>query len=119
MALFYCEVTPDAAVEWPRVVMAASALTNYLVSRMPFRVCGFHALRTRKAGPLRFVDLHLQVDRSLSVEVSRRLVHTIGDAINGRFGNASVTVHVEPCDGRCTRSCIEGCLIGPRPQTPE
>jgi cation diffusion facilitator family transporter len=82
-------------------------------------VCGFHAMRTRKAGPQRFVDVHLQVDRNLSVEVSHRLVHTIGDAIKERFGNASVTIHVEPCDGRCTPSCIEGCLIGPRPQGPE
>lgn len=82
-------------------------------------ICGFHALRTRKAGPQRFVDLHLQVDRNLSVEVSHKLVHTIGDAIQGRFGSASVTVHVEPCDGRCTPVCIAGCLIGARPQTPK
>jgi cation diffusion facilitator family transporter len=82
-------------------------------------VYGFHALRTRKAGPQRFVDVHLQVDRNLSVEVSHRLVHEIGDAIKGRFGSASVTVHVEPCDGRCKPSCMEGCLIGPRPQPPQ
>ncbi len=82
-------------------------------------VCGFHALRTRKAGPQRFVDLHLQVDPNLTVDVSHRLVHAIGDAIKARFGNASVTVHVEPCDGRCTPSCIEGCLIGPRVQVPK
>ncbi len=80
-------------------------------------VLGFHALRTRKAGPQRFVDLHVQVDRTLSVEDSHKLVHTIGDAIGERFGNASVTVHVEPCDGRCTPSCTEGCLVGARPPT--
>lgn len=79
-------------------------------------VCGFHALRTRKAGPQRFVDLHVQVDRDLSVEVSHQLVHAISDAIKGRFGDASVTVHVEPCDGRCPPSCVEGCLIGSRPR---
>ncbi len=80
-------------------------------------VCGFHALRTRKAGPQRFVDLHLQVDRNLSVEVSHRLAHDIADSIEGRFGHASVTIHVEPCDGRCPPGCVEGCLIGPRLQT--
>jgi len=76
-------------------------------------VRGFHALRTRKSGPERFVDVHLQVDRDLSVEVSHRLVHDIGKAIKARFGSASVTIHVEPCDGRCTPVCVEGCLVDP------
>lgn len=74
---------------------------------------GFHALRTRKSGPQRFVDLHLQVNRDLSVEISHRLAHDIGDAIKARFGSASVTIHVEPCDGRCPPACVEGCLVDP------
>ena len=73
-------------------------------------VHGFHALRTRKAGSQRFVDLSLLVDRSLSVEVSHRLAHEISDSIEERFANASVTIHVEPCDGRCSPGCEAGQL---------
>lgn len=76
-------------------------------------VRGFHALRTRKSGPQRFIDVHIQVDRNISVEVSHRLAHGIGDAIKTRFGSASVTIHVEPCDGRCPPACVEGCLVEP------
>jgi cation diffusion facilitator family transporter len=81
-------------------------------------VCGFHAMRTRKAGPQRFVDFHLQVDRNLSVENSHRLAHDISGALNDHFGNVSVTIHVEPCDGRCSPTCVEGCIIGARRQAP-
>jgi cation diffusion facilitator family transporter len=81
-------------------------------------VCGFHELRSRKAGPQRFVDFHLKVDRHLSVEVSHRMAHEISGAIKSHFGEASVTIHVEPCDGRCLPGCVDGCIIGPRPQAP-
>jgi len=73
---------------------------------------GFHALRTRKAASQRFVDMHLQVDRTLSIESAHKLAHDVADAIKGRLGNASVTIHVEPCDGRCKPACVEGCLVG-------
>ncbi|MGC4113760.1 MAG: cation diffusion facilitator family transporter [Myxococcales bacterium] len=74
-------------------------------------VLGFHGLRTRKSGPQRFVDFHLLVDRSMSVETSHRLAHDVSGAIKARFEGASVTIHVEPCDGRCKPSCLEGCLL--------
>lgn len=74
-------------------------------------VLGFHGLRTRKAGPQRFVDFHLLVDREMSVERSHRLAHDVADAIKARFDQASVTIHVEPCDGRCKPECLEGCLL--------
>jgi len=80
---------------------------------------GFHALRTRKAGSQRFVDLHIQVDRNISVELSHKLAHEISDAIEARFANASVTIHVEPCDRSCSPDCVEGCLIGLQGQHPQ
>jgi cation diffusion facilitator family transporter len=74
-------------------------------------VIGFHGLRTRKAGSQRFVEFHLLVDRELSVEVSHRLSHDVSDAIERQFGGASVTIHVEPCDGSCPADCVAGCLL--------
>jgi len=79
-------------------------------------VFGFHGLRTRKAGAQRFVEFHLLVDRALSVEASHKLSHDAGDAIERQFGEASVTIHVEPCDGSCPPDCLAGCLLNPQRQ---
>lgn len=79
-------------------------------------VFGFHGLRTRKAGAQRFVEFHLLVDRGLSVEASHKLSHNVSDAIEHRFGGASVTVHVEPCDGSCPADCLAGCRLDPHQQ---
>jgi cation diffusion facilitator family transporter len=76
-------------------------------------VIGFHGLRTRKAGPQRFVEFHLLVDREMSVEISHKLSHDVSDAIERQFTGASVTVHVEPCDGSCPPDCLAGCLLDP------
>lgn len=74
-------------------------------------VCGFHGLRTRKAGPQRFVEFHMLVEGELSVAVAHRLAHDVSDAIKRRFDGASVTIHVEPCDGHCSPICLAGCLL--------
>lgn len=79
-------------------------------------VFGFHGLRTRKAGPQRFVEFHLLVDRALSVERSHKLSHDVSDAIERHFDGASVTIHVEPCDGSCAPECLAGCLLDPPQQ---
>ena len=60
-------------------------------------VRSFHKLRTRRSGSTRFIDFHLQVEKSMSIEESHRIIHDIADAIRQRFPGASVNIHVEPC----------------------
>jgi cation diffusion facilitator family transporter len=72
---------------------------------------GFHKLRTRKAGNFRFIEFHIMVDPEMSVEVSHRITDELSDSIKRRFSKASVTIHTEPCDGRCDESCLIGCLL--------
>jgi len=79
-------------------------------------VFGYHGMRTRKAGPQRFIEFHLLVDRTLSIEAAHKLSHDVSDAIEQRFSSASVTIHVEPCDGNCTPDCLDGCLLDPQQQ---
>jgi cation diffusion facilitator family transporter len=73
-------------------------------------VRGMHSLRTRKAGPARFIDFHVYVDRSMSVDESHALNHRIADAIRAQFEHANVTIHIEPCTcdkkGECLRESI-------------
>ena len=72
---------------------------------------GFHKLRTRKAGHLRFIEFHIKVAPEMSVEASHGVTVDLSNLIERHFPGASVTVHTEPCDGRCDESCRDGCLL--------
>jgi len=60
---------------------------------------GYHALRTRKSGASRFVEVHVIVNPSMSVDASHALTDRIADGVNQRIGKTRVTVHIEPNDG--------------------
>ncbi|MEE8442923.1 MAG: cation diffusion facilitator family transporter, partial [Dehalococcoidia bacterium] len=85
-------------------------LHDYL-SRLRPTVRSYHRLRTRKAGPARFIDMHLTVDPDMSVEASHQLTDKIESEVGTRFPGADVLVHIEPCDGSCDPSCVSGCLL--------
>jgi len=74
---------------------------------------GFHQLRTRKAGHFRFIEFHIKVDPKMSVEASHAIASDLKLEMLQKYPQATVTIHVEPCDGRCTRQCIDGCLLPP------
>jgi cation diffusion facilitator family transporter len=80
------------------------------VAGMNLPICGFHHLRTRKAGATRFVDVHLVVDREMTVEDSHQVSHEVVTAIQKQYPDCTVTVHTEPCDGGCPPQCLRGCL---------
>jgi cation diffusion facilitator family transporter len=58
----------------------------------------FHALRTRQAGAHRFIDFHLLVPGSCSVEAAHRQAVKLEDAIRSALPRAEVVVHIEPID---------------------
>jgi len=74
-------------------------------------VRGYHRLRTRKSGSDRFIEFHIALDPDMSVERSHQLTDDISESIKNLFPDASVTVHVEPCNGSCTPECQQGCLL--------
>jgi cation diffusion facilitator family transporter len=65
------------------------------------RIADFHALRTRKAGRQRYIDLHLVVPKDISVEEAHQMCDRIEQDIENRLANTDVTIHVEPCDENC------------------
>jgi cation diffusion facilitator family transporter len=75
-------------------------------------IISFHALRTRKAGPTRYVEVHIMADGSISLEDSHRLSRSVRDEIISLFGDVHATIHVDPCDKTCLTDCVENC---PRP----
>ncbi len=81
-------------------------------------ICGFHQLRTRKAGHVRFIEFHIKVDPQMSVHESHDITRTLKKNIRTKFSECNITIHIEPCDGECTDICVSGCLLpqGKRPK---
>lgn len=72
---------------------------------------GFHRLRTRKAGANRFVDFHIRVDASMSVDESHRIEDMITCSIKQHYPGTTVTIHTEPCDCALAEGSSCGCLL--------
>ena len=72
------------------------------------QLVGFHKIRTRRAGSQRYIDFHLIVPKDVSVEKAHQLCDQLEQEIEARLSYTSVTIHVEPCDGKC-----EQCSISP------
>ena len=80
-------------------------------------IYGFHQLKTRKAGHVRFVEFHINVDPQMSVLDSHGITKTLKQNIRKKFTDCVITIHIEPCDGVCSDVCAAGCLLpeGKRP----
>jgi cation diffusion facilitator family transporter len=59
-------------------------------------VIGFHALRGRRAGSSRYIDLHVQFRSGTSLERAHELSHELQAAIRARLRGADVLIHLEP-----------------------
>ena len=72
-------------------------------------ITGFHELRTRKAGSQRYINLHLVLPKSVTLEEAHRLCDHLEGDIKNKLSNGLVTIHCEPCeqgeDGSCPPEC--------------
>jgi len=59
-------------------------------------VLGFHDLRTRRSGSLRFVDLHLEVQRDKKFEEAHNLTVKVIRAIESELPRTRVQIHTDP-----------------------
>jgi cation diffusion facilitator family transporter len=87
------------------------------ISSLGNKLCGYHQLKTRKAGNFRFIEFHIKVDPQMTVETSHRIAHELKRLMRKKFPLSATTVHIEPCDGHCTKECLDGCFVpeGQRP----
>jgi cation diffusion facilitator family transporter len=76
----------------PEEVRRAEALIG---AELPAGVT-FHALRTRKAGARRFVEFHLLVPGTMTVDDSHGLCDRIEASLMRHLARSHVTIHVEP-----------------------
>ena len=59
-------------------------------------IAGYHALRARRAGRARYIDLHLQFRSGTSLEQAHSLAHGVREAIVAELPSAEVLIHIEP-----------------------
>ena len=60
--------------------------------------CHFHFLRTRQAGRRKFVDFHLLVPGTWTVQAGHTLAHEIETKLQDLTNALEVTIHVEPIE---------------------
>lgn len=66
-------------------------------------IAGFHKLRSRRAGPQRHVDVHVEMCRKLPLQEVHDTCSHLEEDIRGEYPNTDVLIHPEPCDGACER----------------
>jgi len=55
-----------------------------------------HDIKVRIAGPVSFIEFHLVVDGSMSVDASHEICDRIETALTATIKGAETTIHVEP-----------------------
>jgi cation diffusion facilitator family transporter len=71
-------------------------------------IVGFHALRTRRSGSQRYIDLHLVMSRDINLEKAHQVCDQIESEIKSELPESSVVIHVEPCSDEC-QQCYVSC----------
>lgn len=82
------------------------------------RYVQYHALRTRRSGPDRYVDLHLVVPRDQVIYLTHELCDSIERGIRERLPGVNVLIHAEPCrpvSGECSNCGMDNTLRGGKP----
>src|SRR5262249_36117565 len=67
-----------------------------LVAREMGGALQVHGLKTRRAGPRRFVEFHLVVPGRMRVDAAHAICDRIEDAIQETLPGSEVVIHVEP-----------------------
>ena len=70
-----------------------------------------HDVKTRKSGGDRIIDAHVAVDWSLTVLAGHDVGKSFKWELIGKWPRTWINIHVDPCDGSCSRPCLAGCLL--------
>ena len=66
------------------------------VVRADDRVHGLHDLRTRSSGTTTFIELHLELDGSLTLDEAHDIADAVETALSEAFPGAAIIIHQEP-----------------------
>lgn len=88
------------------------ALIHDVMDRYKDRIIEYHKLRTRKAGHVRHIDMHLVVPKQMTVEAGHILSDQITVGIKKCLLHSQILVHIEPCPGECETCAIDCSKLG-------
>lgn len=94
----------------PQEIAEIRAIIGTFQGRGLEKMVEAHGLRTRRSGATRHIDFHLNCCGMMTVDESHAVCDRIEDRIAARFPDASVNIHVEPCE-RESRGCGADCPI--------
>ncbi|MCX8012170.1 MAG: cation diffusion facilitator family transporter, partial [Desulfobacterota bacterium] len=94
-----------------RLPLEEEAWVKEKIQQMYPQIRSFHNFRSRKAGSTRFVEFHIMLEPTMSVQQSHEINDRLVKAIKTRFKDSKVMVHIEPCDNTCEIKCKESCWI--------
>ena len=84
-----------------KLPLSQEAVIETCLMRHKDVVVGFHALRTRRAGSQRYVDFHLLMAKDIKLEQAHQICDQIETEIRTGLPEASVAIHIEPCNNEC------------------
>ncbi len=82
-----------------------TAIENLLKNHPEAR--GFHNLRTRLVGAVRYVDLHVMLDDNLTFVRAHELAEELEEEMRTALGGAVVTIHYEPYESEMAHRAKE------------
>lgn len=68
------------------------------IVRQHEEVIAFHQLRTRRSGSRRLIDMHIILDKTMSLEKCHAVCDSIEEELKSSFGLCDILIHTEPCD---------------------
>jgi len=116
VALFIIKAAYDLTKQSARDLLDANLpeeekwIEDLIRSNRP-TIRGYHYLRTRKAGNMRFIEFHIQMEPDMSVRLSHALSQQLSRTIREHLPNSTITIHIEPCTGECSEKCLTGCFF--------
>lgn len=80
---------------------AEEAAVRKILDAHRTEIVEYHALRSRRAGTARFLDLHLVLHRTLSVGEAHAFCDDLEGHVQEVLPGTDITIHVEPCGPDC------------------
>lgn len=72
-----------------------------IINKMPMPYAGYHDLRSRYTGSKKYIDFHLLVCRTATIEEAHNMADKIETEINSQFKDIDIMIHIEPCPYEC------------------
>jgi cation diffusion facilitator family transporter len=92
-----------------RLPASEEAVIRTAIKEHSSEVVGLHALRTRKVGSQRDIDLHLVMAKEASLEAAHAMCDHLEQDICSKLSYATVYIHVEPCSTKECAECARAC----------